>query len=184
MCAWRIVERQAGLSTSGAVSLLALLVRVGLGGLFLWTGLDKALDPAAFAVNIKDYGILQSPWVEYASLSIPWLEILGGLCLLLGLFLRVAGGLVSFLLLLFIAALVVNWGKVLPSGCGCFPWESEPVQVGPVQVLRDGALFVLALLVTLAGRSPFSLDAVLRRSGRDGDLAADRTTRTRNTGGQ
>src|SRR5438477_1465075 len=54
------------------------------GGIFVYAGVIKALDPIRFASDIDNYKIL--PWVISVRLAfyLPWLEILCGLTLIAG----------------------------------------------------------------------------------------------------
>ena len=65
------------------VKLGCVLVRVTVGGLFVFAGATKAYDPGAFAIEIQRYQLV--PWILAALISVylPWLEMLSGALLLL-----------------------------------------------------------------------------------------------------
>jgi putative oxidoreductase len=91
-----------------------------IGGLFIYAGVLKALDPAAFARDIDNYKLL--PWSIGVRLAfyLPWLEILCGLAVVTRRLYR--GGLLvlAALLALFIAASVIAKGRGIDISCGCF----------------------------------------------------------------
>jgi hypothetical protein len=91
-----------------------------IGLIFLAAGILKALDPAAFAVDILNYRIL--PWTcdVLLALYLPWLEIVCGAELLLRIGHRGALCIVAALLAAFIGAYASTRVRGLDVACGCF----------------------------------------------------------------
>lgn len=98
-------------------------VRWALAGVFLYAGLGKLADPAAFAVVIDAFGILPHAWVRPVAVGLPALEVVAALALAMD----IRGGLAAItgLLLVFIAILVRAIHMGLDIDCGCFG-PSEP----------------------------------------------------------
>ena len=94
------------------------LLRMGLGGVFLWSGIDKLINPLSFALLIEAYGIIPETWVMPLAYGLPALEILAGL----GLLIDVKGSLatITALLVLFLAILGYGIHLGLDIDCGCF----------------------------------------------------------------
>jgi putative oxidoreductase len=97
-----------------------VLVRIALGGLFVFAGATKAYDPGTFAIEIQRYQIV--PWVvdALASVYLPWLEMSAGALLLLKRFERGALLVITLLLLIFTLALASAMFRGLSIDCGCF----------------------------------------------------------------
>ena len=117
-----------------------------LGGLFIYAGVIKALDPIGFANDIDNYKTL--PWAISVRLAffLPWLEILCGLTLI---FRRLyLGGLsiLTALMSVFIAATIVAKARGLDITCGCFGHASRNLSFTWHLVL-DFALFGAFLLL-------------------------------------
>lgn len=148
-------------TTGRTLQFLPVLARLTVGGLFLWTGLDKAFQPAAFVAVVRDYRLLGDPWSAYLGITLPWLEAAVGLCLLMGFYTRPAAIAATGLLTGFSGVLLLNWGRELPGGCGCLPWETGAAVVGPLLLLRDLALLGAALVPALRPPGLLSLDAWL-----------------------
>ena len=56
-----------------------LLARWLLGGMLVWMGVSKALDPVGFLKLLREYQMLDSPWSMNAVAAwLPWLEIFCG----------------------------------------------------------------------------------------------------------
>ncbi len=127
---------------------LGLACRLALGGLFLYAALLKIGDPAAFAKDIANYRLLPESWATAAAYLIPCLEVVVALGLITGIWLRGAALWASGLMLVFIAALVVNLARGLDIDCGCFgSGESDPVTA----LYRDLALLPLCAATLWAG---------------------------------
>jgi putative oxidoreductase len=120
------VEEQkmiGGLNRPGwprVASFLRALVRIALGGLFIFAGATKASDPGTFAIEIQRYNLV--PWLPgaLAAAYLPWLEILVGTLLVLKKFERGALLLITCLLLVFTFALASATFRGLGIDCGCF----------------------------------------------------------------
>jgi uncharacterized membrane protein YphA (DoxX/SURF4 family) len=95
-----------------------VILRIGLGATFLWSGGAKLLDPRHFAVIIDAFGLIPEAAVFPAAFGLAGLEIAAGLGLV---FHRAwAVGLVAGLLMLFIAILIYGLWMGLDVDCGCF----------------------------------------------------------------
>jgi len=95
------------------------------GGMFIYAGAIKALDPVRFARDIDNYKIL--PWTIAAGLAfyLPWLEIFCGVALIARrLYL---GGLWALIALVCVFTVATIAAKVrgLDITCGCFGHASK-----------------------------------------------------------
>jgi uncharacterized membrane protein YphA (DoxX/SURF4 family) len=101
-------------------NIIRTVVRIALGGLFVFAGATKAYDPGAFAVEIQRYNLI--PWLPgaLAAVYLPWLEILVGALLVVKRFDRGALMLITCLLLVFSFALASATVRGLGIDCGCF----------------------------------------------------------------
>jgi uncharacterized membrane protein YphA (DoxX/SURF4 family) len=133
-----------------------LPLRLLLGALFLWAAAPKIMDPAAFALAVDNYHFLPTPLVNLWALTLPWVELLVGLALVLGPSgrppcdrLTPAAALLSALMYLsFLIALSWALAHKLDIDCGCF----NPNGAGVITwwyLLRDGSLLIASLLVLI-----------------------------------
>ena len=81
--------------------LVLFAARLVIGGLFLYASLYKIQDPAAFAVSIRNYGILPADWSNVAALTLPWIEIIAGSFLILGIHIKPSALLTTGMLAVF-----------------------------------------------------------------------------------
>ena len=101
------------------------IVALIIGGIFVYAGVIKAMDPVAFANDIDNYKILPWPLAVRLAFYLPWLEMLCGLALILRFFYRGGLFILSGLTFVFIAASVVAKVRGLDITCGCFGHASK-----------------------------------------------------------
>lgn len=131
---------------SGGWSLLYHLCRLLLAAVFLYAGWSKSADIDAFAGQIAAYRILPYAGNYLVAATLPSVEVLAGLLLLLNLRIRAALVVVGGLLLVFMVALVSLLVRGLEIDCGCFaPGAGEPVSAW-LALWRDVGLFALVVL--------------------------------------
>lgn len=130
-------------------------LRLLLGAVFLYASYDKILHPEAFAQAVFNYQILPDVAVNLTALTLPWLELLLGLCLIAGIWLPGATAMSTGLLAIFLGALVFNQIRGLDIHCGCFSTETSDGPAGLWTVARDAAFLVIAFfLASVALRRP------------------------------
>jgi len=137
---------------------LTVRTQIALGAVFVAAALPKLADPPGFAKAIWNYQLFPAFTVHPAALVLPWLELLCGLCLCLGLWTRAAAAWILALLLVFMAALSVNLARHHPVECGCFSTQnrtlSEAERLADLRwaLVRDLALIALAAQILAARR--------------------------------
>ena len=89
-----------------------------LGGIFIYAGAMKLLDPEIFATLIDAYGITPDILIMPVAITLPLLEVVAGIGLLFDI--RGSLALVTGLLVLFIAILWYAIWMGLDVDCGCF----------------------------------------------------------------
>jgi len=137
---------------------LTVRAQIALGAVFVAAALPKLADPPGFAEAIWNYRLAPAWLIHPAALALPWLELLCGLALCLGLWVRAAASWLGALLLVFLAALSINLARHHPVDCGCFRTQAsarsaqERIQDMRWAILRDLALLALAAQVLAAAR--------------------------------
>ena len=128
---------------SGGLSSPWLTARVQfvLAAFFAVAGFFKISDPPGFAHEIHNYALLPGAAVNALALFLPWLEVVAGIALFLGIARRSAARLLGILLLVFIVALSINLVRGRPVDCGCF--GTAKVQKTDAGRLNDMKLAIL-----------------------------------------
>ena len=106
-------------------NILWRLVALIVGGIFIYAGVIKAMDPVAFANDIDNYKILPWPLAVRLAFYLPWLEMLCGLALVLRSYHRGGLFILTGLTFIFIAASVIAKVRGLDITCGCFGHASK-----------------------------------------------------------
>lgn len=93
---------------------------------YIWitAGISKLNQHATVAMAIRNYDIFPGEWSNFLALIIGPLEIMGGVLLLLGLFLKQANKIAIIVLTLFVIGIAQAWLRGLDIDCGCF--EADP----------------------------------------------------------
>ena len=125
-----------------------LAFRLVLGGLFVYAGAVKVLEPLDFAQNVRNYQLVGQSLSFVAAIILPWLEILAGLALILGVWTRGAALVVTGLLVFFIVLTAVTMIRGLDVDCGCFGSLSR--KSGWSVVLEDLGMLALGLALLIA----------------------------------
>jgi putative oxidoreductase len=144
---------------------LTVRVQIALGAIFVVAALPKVVDPPSFAHMIYNYRLVPGAAVNAFALVMPWVELLAGLALILGVWPREAAALAGLLLLVFIAAVGFNLVRGHAVDCGCFDVHSagksreELLNEMRWVLIRDAAMLLLVAQVLLASRTPRGLRA-------------------------
>lgn len=139
-------------------------IRFLVGGIFVVFGLSKAIEPQqAFYVTIRAYSMLPGGLVPVFATCVLIAEIVLGLCVIVGIYVRVSKiGLLILLAMFMIAITQALLRGIYLEDCGC---SGSFVHIGdtPAQVLtRDAVLFVLLLWATIADKkNRYTLDRLL-----------------------
>ena len=104
---------------------LPLIFRLILGIIFIYASYDKILDPIGFSKNIHNYHITPIAVENLAALIIPWLELIIGVFLILGIFLEVVTNITIGLLIFFICILMQAVIRGIDVHCGCFKTDLD-----------------------------------------------------------
>ena len=118
-------------------------IRLILGVIFLIASADKIYHPAAFAQAIYNYQILPGNLINITAILLPWLEVLLGLFLIIGLWLPGTVTLTNVVLITFFGALVFNVARGLDVHCGCFSTSAKGDPATAWYLIRDGAFLLM-----------------------------------------
>ena len=143
-----------------------LVIRLILGGLFIYTGVQKIADPVDFLKEIREYHLVpESPAIFLNSLAIilPWLEVLCGVLLVAGACVRGSAGLIALMFLGFTPAILLRAMAVhahegtpflqIAFDCGC----GTGVVIIWKKLLSNLSLLGLSILVLLSRSRRFCL---------------------------
>lgn len=158
---------------------LIIVFRLILGITFIYASFYKVLEPSEFARSIYNYRILPIFMINIMAVILPWIELVCGVFLVLGILTRENVLILTVLLLVFSFAV----GSVIIRGidveCGCFKQSAESQRLSNMDkgnrvftervdlflLGRDLALLCMALLILFSQVSPFEFDYYLFEHG-------------------
>jgi len=123
------------------------LARLSLALVFVYAGVVKIQDVVAFAGHVAAYQILPYAVNYLVAATLPYVEFLAGILLLLNVRVRPALAAIGGMTLMFMVALVSVLARGLDIDCGCFdPSGGQEVTAG-MALLRDVGLMALVVLI-------------------------------------
>jgi uncharacterized membrane protein YphA (DoxX/SURF4 family) len=157
------MAERLGTGRDRLLAVTCLLCRLAVGGILVYAAIDKVAKPAAFAQAVYNYHLVPLPFLHPFALVLPWLEIVAGAALALGLARRGAALLAAILMTVFIAVLGSALARGLDISCGCFHTTGGH-HVATSLLWRD-AVMLAACLVPLiwARRDRIALGALISR---------------------
>ena len=132
------------------IRIILIIIRLTLGLIFVGAACSKIIAPLEFAGSIENYrvfGILLSRW---GAVFLPFFELIVGLMLIFGFWLREAFWLTVVLFLVFDVMIAQAYFRGLDISCGCFsPGDVLPIDL--VKIIENillTALSIIGLLLT------------------------------------
>jgi len=127
---------------------LQIILRLIIGGLFIYASYDKLFNPAEFADIVKGYQILPLGLVNIFGIVLPYVEFIAGTFLVFGVFKKGSALTISVLLVVFLLALIRAQILGLDINCGCFSLETNGEKSNiPMRILEDILMLAGSLII-------------------------------------
>ena len=131
-------------------SWIELAARWILGLTFIYASYHKIISPADFAKIVYGYDLFPEIFINLIAIVIPFLELIVGFALIIGLYPRSAAIIINVLLLAFITVLAINLFRGHEFNCGCFSAsQSGDVSSPKVTLVRDVIYFIFGMQIVL-----------------------------------
>lgn len=122
------------------------IIRMVLGVTFIYASYHKIADPAGFAKILYGYGVFPDISINVLAITVPFIELVAGFSLVMGLLPRSALLIVNTLLFLFILVIGFNLLRGHEFDCGCFSFSHQTHTASNIFLLiRDSLLLVSGL---------------------------------------
>ncbi|APT87533.1 MULTISPECIES: MauE/DoxX family redox-associated membrane protein [Corynebacterium] len=138
------------------LDIISAIARFYMAYIWIKAGAAKIGEHMSVTQSIKAYEIFTPEWSNYLAFLIGPLELIGGVLLLLGIFLRQSAVIGTIVLGLFMVGIGQAWARGLGIDCGCFsvdPNENAQVMNYMTTLARD--TFYIVLMVWTIKR-PFA----------------------------
>jgi uncharacterized membrane protein YphA (DoxX/SURF4 family) len=136
---------------------LTILIRLIVGGIFIYASIDKIVNPGQFARIVYNYHLLPSELVNVFALILPWVEFICGLAIILGIYYEGSVLIMNLMVLSFIIALGINYFRGVSLECGCFTVSSKAKGAILDLLIRDFGLIALTLFLYFSDSERFRL---------------------------
>jgi uncharacterized membrane protein YphA (DoxX/SURF4 family) len=143
-----------------------LLARLVTGGVWIVAGAVKLPDPAQSVAAVRAYQLLPSSIVTTVGQLLPVIEIVVGVCLVVGILTRGAAVVSALLFVAFVVGIGSAWARGITIDCGCFGgggFDPDAASKYPWEIARDVALLAASLFVAWLPSTRLALDSVLFR---------------------
>lgn len=138
---------------------LTVRVQIALGAIFVVAAWPKIADPPSFAHMIYNYHLVPSWGINASALIMPWVEMIAGLALILGIWTRPARWIVTTLLIVFMIAISINLFRGNAIDCGCFDTSAanktyeERIRDMWIVIVRDAGMLLMCAQLWWAERA-------------------------------
>ena len=126
---------------------IAIAARIVLGAVFMYASFDKMANPEAFAKIIDNYHILPYQLVNALAIFLPWLELITGLLLITGKWVKGSLLLYNVMLVVFIIALSQALIRGLDISCGCFSVNPSSTSEVWLRIVEDIILLFVGIML-------------------------------------
>ncbi|MFL2435540.1 MAG: MauE/DoxX family redox-associated membrane protein [Verrucomicrobiales bacterium] len=122
---------------------IELLFRIIVGGIFFYAGFLKINDLQLFELSIRNYQILNDPWVGILAMTLPPLEIILGISILIKFLYQGALLIACMTMSVFIASLLSLLARNIDINCGCLGLNTS-VQI---QIMIDILIVLMCIFL-------------------------------------
>ncbi len=129
---------------------LTMIFRVILGTVFIYASIYKILDPAGFAQSIWYYHMVPGNLINLMALIMPWVELLAGVALVVGVGYRGSLLLITLMTVVFVAALISAVARNLSIDCGCFKAAAGGERSARNALIQDGVMAIAIIQLWLS----------------------------------
>ena len=141
-----------------ASPLLAVIFRWILGLIFIYASIHKITDPFEFSEAIYNYRILPDVLINSLAIWLPWLELIAGLSLIIGVWTKGGALVISTLSAVFAIALGVALFRGLDITCGCFHTSATTRSSGWISIAQDLGLLIMGIQILVFDRGKYALN--------------------------
>ncbi len=127
------------------------IAQVAIGVILAWAGLAKIGDLRGFAEQVHNFRLVPVVLENLVAMSLPWIELVAALALILNVRARAGAVLATGLMALFTLGVLTALARGLDIECGCFGTH-DASRVGWVKVGQNLAMLAVAYVASIRPR--------------------------------
>ena len=133
-----------------------MVARLLLGSIFIYASYHKILAPDEFAKIVYGYDLFPSETINLIAIIIPFIELISGIALIIGIYTRPAAIIIIGMLTAFVIAISINIIRRHEFDCGCFSSDaSQPANSAWQTLGRDIIFMMLGIYIFVYGKEKF-----------------------------
>ena len=159
-----VADDEAPTGRERLLDVVGLVLRLFLGVVLIYAGATKIGHPLTAQRAVQAYELLPDGLANTIGLALPFLEVILGVLLVLGLFTRPVAIVSTLLMVAFIIGISQAWARGLTIDCGCFGGGGEIGATAtkyPQDIARDAAFALAGAWLWWRPRTLASLDRYL-----------------------
>jgi len=118
-----------------------IILSVIVGGILIYAAIPKIIAPNAFYLDILGYNIIGMLFSKILAISLPWVELLSGAGIIIGVWYLSSLRIAQWLYSVFVVLLIITLIRGINTDCGCF--GSAGGQVTWWHVIGDMVLLLI-----------------------------------------
>ena len=135
---------------------IGLMARLLLGSIFIYASYHKIIAPDEFAKIVYGYDLFPDETINLIAIIIPFIELISGIALIIGVYTRPAAIIIIGMLTAFVIAISINIIRGHEFDCGCFSSDASPSANSAWQTLgRDVIFMMLGIYIFTYGKERF-----------------------------
>ena len=140
---------------------LQLVVRLVIGAVFIYSAVPHILNVMGLASSIYNYKLFPSSIIGLSAVLVPWISLLAGLALILGVKVRAASIIISVLLTIFISLAVISVIRGLDIDCGCFTGFER--KANWLTIFEDVVMLAAAIFIFIIDKARVTLITLIKK---------------------
>ena len=144
-------------------SYLAVPLRIYLGLVFIVACWYKIEVPSAFALSVATYQMLPLWLVNLMAICLPWVELIVGIFLCIGLKARASALSCAVMLCMFMVAISYALYFDLRLSCGCFASADAAEEMSADTLWRDALWLLISVYLVLIPSGKIGIDGLIQR---------------------
>lgn len=139
------------------IVLLSELFRMAMGIMFIYSCIHKITHPHAFLITVENYEVLPDWMATGVAALLPWFELIIGICLLLGIYVKGSCILTIGMFLSFAYGIGFNLIRGRTIDCGCFTPGSGTELISWWSFIREFLLIGIIGFVMIQDTYPLGI---------------------------
>lgn len=134
------------------------IFRLIIGFVFIYASVYKIANPEEFAKNIANYRILPLFLINFVAIFLPWLELIMGLFIIFGIFIKSTSYLLVICMSVFTFLVLITILRGIDINCGCFSSDINSTPIGWKKFFENILLLLISIILYYSDENFLSVE--------------------------